>query len=53
MESLFDITLHTCIIHPDYWGLSYIINLFIEKQGALSCEHYKGLKLQENVMKIL
>ena len=38
---------------PDYWDLSYIINLFIEKQGALSCENYRGLKLQENVMKIL
>ena len=38
---------------PDYWHLSYIINLFKGKRGALSGGNYRGLKLQEHVMKIL
>ena len=38
---------------PDDWHLSYIINLFQGKGGALSCGNYRGLKLQEHVMKIL
>ena len=38
---------------PDDWNLSYIINLFKETGDALSCGNYRGLKLQEHVMKIL
>ena len=38
---------------PDDWNLSYIINLFKERGDALSCGNYRGLKLQEHVMKIL
>ena len=38
---------------PDDWHLSYIISLFQGKGDALSCGNYRGLKLQEHVMKIL
>ena len=38
---------------PNDWHLSYIINLFKGKGDALSCGNYRGLKLQEQVMKIL
>ena len=38
---------------PDDWHLSYIINLFKGKGDVLSCGNYRGLKLQEHVMKIL
>ena len=38
---------------PDDWHLSYIINLFKGKGDGLSCGNYRGLKLQEHVMKIL
>ena len=37
----------------DDWHLSYTINLFKGKEDALSCGNYRGLKLQEHVMKIL
>ena len=38
---------------PDDWHLSCIINHFKRKGDALSCENSRGLKLQEEVMKIL
>ena len=38
---------------PGDWNLSYIINLFKGKGDALCCGNYRGLKLQEQVMKIL
>ena len=38
---------------PTDWHLSYIINLFKGKDDALLRGNYRGLKLQEQVMKIL
>ena len=38
---------------PEDWDLSYIINFFKGKGDALSCGNYRGLKLQEQLMKIL
>ena len=38
---------------PNDWHLSYIISSFKGKRDALSCGNYRGLKLHENVMKIL
>ena len=38
---------------PSGWHLSYIVNLFKGKGDALTCGNYRGLKLQEQVMKIL
>ena len=38
---------------PDDWHLSCIINLFKGNGDSLSCGNYKGIKLQEHVMKIL
>ncbi len=37
---------------PHDWNLSYIINLFKGKGDALSCGNYRGLKLQEQLMKV-
>ena len=38
---------------PNDWHLSYIINLFKGKGNFLSCENYRGLKLQDHVRKVL
>ena len=38
---------------PSDWNLSYIINLFKGKGDALLRGNYRGLKLQEQAMKIM
>ena len=38
---------------PNDWHLSYIIYLFTQKKDNLPCENYRGLKLQDQVMKVL
>ena len=52
LTSLFNHIIYIGRVKDD-WHLSYIINLFKGKGDALSCGNYKGLKLQEHVMKIL
>ena len=38
---------------PSDWNLSFIINLFKRKGDALSRGNYRGLKLQEQAMKVM
>ena len=38
---------------PTGWHMSYIVNLFKGKGDALNCGNYRGLKLQEQAMKVL
>ena len=50
-------SLFNCIVRkgvvPTDWHMSYIINLFKGKGDALLRGNYRGLKLQEQVMKII
>ena len=52
LTSLFNHIIYICRV-PNHWHLSYIISFFKGKGDALSCGNYRGLKLQEHVMKIL
>ena len=52
MTAIFNHIIHIGKV-PDNWHLSYIINLFKGIGVALSWGNYRGLKLQEHVMKIL
>ena len=52
ITSLFNHTVHEGRA-PNGWHLSYIINLFKGKGDDLSCGNYRGLKLQDQVMKVL
>ena len=38
---------------PNEWPLSYIISRFKGKGDALSCENYRGFKLQDQAMEVL
>ena len=52
LTSLFNGIIHEGVV-PNGWHLSYIINLYKGKGDALSRGNYRGLKLQEQMMKVL
>ena len=52
LTSLFNSIVYERVV-PNDWHVSFIINLFKGKGDTLLRENYRGLKLQEHVMKVL